>query len=194
MPNLAVFPRGYSVLTDDLTVSRVVEGDTEVIRLYSELNQKRESEIDWEFKRQVLFCAKRLIGSNFAKWVTAQEQNKYLNGKAIRFVADTIKFIVEGRREITNVNWLPLLSNEPTPGVLQNRDYSLSREHIKASVELGDFYLSKWLSQSNGFNDLVVTLFILYGSADRKDLRSKASVGVTFPTTYAATAYHHDNN
>ena len=194
MPNLAIFPRGYSVLTEDLSVLKMVEGDPEVTRLYNELHQKRESEIDWAFKRQVLFCAKRLIGSNFSRWIASQEQNKYLNGKAMRFIADTIKFITEGRREITNINWLPLLDNEPVPGVLQNRDYSLSKEHLKVSAALGDFYLSKWLSQYDGFSDLVVTLYVLYGEIDQKVAHSKRTVGMTFPTTYAATAFHHENS
>lgn len=187
MPNVAIYPRGFSLVSKTLTEPKSVDGDAEVTRLYHTLHQKKESEIDWVFKRSVFIAATRLIGDNFGAWVKLQESNRYLDSKSIRFIADTIKFITEGRREVTNINWLPILNNDPKPISIHGREYALSSAHIKAANEIGFDFITAWCKQTGGFNDLLITLYAMYGEIDKREALNKNRGEVVFHTAYTAT-------
>ncbi|MFK5165221.1 hypothetical protein, partial [Propionibacterium freudenreichii] len=89
-----------------------------------------------------------------------------LDGNAIRFIGDTIKFITEGRREVSHLNWLPLLTNLPQEDLIQNRRYALSKTQMDAVRSINLNWIQAWLSQPGGFEDLLISLYAMYGEID----------------------------
>lgn len=168
MHNFTIYPRGFApALTPggDNISARVaaVDGDEQVTLLYKEFFAKHGDYRSWEFKAQILRAAKRLIGRNFRAWIDRQVANPYLNDNAISFIADLLKFIRSGRRSIDTLNWLPILQNIPSEGLVQARRIKLSEEDLKFADSLGQYYLSAWLRQHNGIEDLLISLYCMFG-------------------------------
>lgn len=188
MPKRSVYPRGYDVVTPNgfakLQVI-TVDGDTEVTQLYNQHMAKHGEYRSWAFQSAVLRAAKRLIGRSLLDWVERQTHNRNLNGPAIRFIADTIKFIETGRREISNINWLPLLTNMPQEDLIQNRKFELSSAHIDVVRKCNNNYLQAWMDMPGGYEDLLVTLYILYGEIDAEAaLNASGAMAVQSPKNY----------
>jgi hypothetical protein len=190
MPKRSVYPRGFDTVQPNgslkLTIT-TVDGDSEVTQLYNQHMTKHGEYRSWAFQSAVLRAAKRLIGRSLLDWVEVQNRNKYLNGNAIRFLADTLRFIDTGRREISNINWLPLLTNMPQEDLLQNRKFVLTPAHIAIARKCGNNFLKEWLDAPGGYEDLLVTLYILYGEIDAEAaLNASGAMAVQSPKNYKA--------
>lgn len=182
MPNRLVYPRGYDRVegvAHSITAVRSVEGDTEVTLLYRQYMAKHGEYQSWAFRAAVMQAAKRLIGRELARWVNQQNANRHLDGNAIRFIGDTIKFITEGRREVSHLNWLPLLTNLPQEDLIQNRRYALSKTQMDAVRSINLNWIQAWLSQPGGFEDLLISLYAMYGEIDSVAAFKSSGAGKT---------------
>jgi hypothetical protein len=180
------YPRGFSLVGSAVNGESRVSGDPEVTRLYREMLDNPMLTKNWKWMRDAFIVGKRLIGNDFGEWVSRQESNPYLNDMGIRFVADTIKFVTEGKREISVIGWLAALTNEPAMGMVRDRKFHLSKDHIAASKGISIFFIRKWLQKPGGFIDFMTTLYIAYGEHDKTYVnKSSGKNAVMVPQIYA---------
>lgn len=105
--------------------------------------------------------------SNFTNWYVMQHKSPVTTDLHIRFLNETIDFILTGERKTNVFTWLNLLACTENTG-----NYTLVDNNILAKIEKGGIKTIKellivWLRKENGLNDLVMTLFILFGSVQK---------------------------
>jgi hypothetical protein len=82
------------------------------------------------------------------------------------FILDTVRYVATGRRKFSIHTWPALVSYEVplvNESVAGRRDIYLLIESLQLSTNTNAF-LQKWLSQADGFNDLMYTLHLLFGT------------------------------
>lgn len=175
MHKVHVYPRGFmsGARNDDVEVTPVpvsqvtteVEGDDIIMALYNEYMAKSYIRHSPDFQLQVVKRWLQLVGP-MGLWVQRQvSNNRFLYDQNYEFLVDTLKFIHSGRRSISNLlSWYQLVSEypDPVPGVTQDRWNSVMRKLISPPTE---DLMAKWLSHPTGFDDLMMTAFIMFGDS-----------------------------
>ncbi len=176
MYKVHVYPRGFmsGARNDDVEpgvelnsspVTVEVEGDHVIMALFNEYQAKAYIRHSPEFQLQVVKRMIQLLGP-INLWVNRQvSRNRFLYDQNYEFLIDTLKFIHTGRRGISNLmSWYQLLSEYPDsiPGVCQDRWNSVVR---KISQPLTEDLIAMWLSHPTGFDDLMMTAFIMFGDS-----------------------------
>lgn len=165
---LVISPRGFSSTrsTTKPTDTIFSDGDPEINGIYAEMIKRPSAIREWTFVASVLRVASRLLGNDLTAWVGAQRSNLYLHAQAINFVNDTINYINGKQRTIAVVNWIELLEERPEP-----LPRKLSTPMIGDLGTMSSRHLTTWLSRDRGLEDLVYTLFVMYGDANPSALR-----------------------
>lgn len=171
MPNVVkMFPRGYSggeASSQPANYTR--EGDPEINQLYDKYCQGNSHSGSWSFRRQVLAAAKRLLNGH-TNWFIRQDANPMVMAYTYEFLLDTLRFVATGRRRISIHCWPDLLSHNPEDGLTR---ISERQQIAEAFVDLAlstsvDAVLQRWCGQPKGFDDLMVTLHLLFGEVNLK--------------------------
>jgi len=120
----------------------------------------------WEFRCRVIAEAKRLFGGNY-NWFIMQDSNAQLVNWNYKFLLDTIRFIATGRRELDIHAWPMLLTDEPPTGLqLIGARADISAMFKKLALQTSvEAMLQRWCMQKNGFDDMMLTLNMLFGKA-----------------------------
>jgi hypothetical protein len=158
-----IYPRGFVVVaaSDDSDVKRTV-GDDEVDYLYRVFVNREAGYDSWEFRSETIKVAKRLMGLSLTGWAGRHADSRFLNINARAFIKDTVRFLETGRRSMSGRNWLDLLETDPSPLPVALRDNAT--ELPEALVRDTMTYIQRWLSHTGGFEDLLTSLAIMYGS------------------------------
>lgn len=172
MPNkVKVFPRGYSGgQADSLPSHRTRSGDPEINRLFDLYTQHGVRSTDWTFRREVVKAAKRLM-SGHTNWFTRQDSNRMVTAYNYQFLLDTVRFIATGQRRISIHSWPDLLSNVEEEGLAQvSERHDIADLFTKMALSTSaDAMIQKWCSQRKGFDDMMNTLFLLFGEIHVRD-------------------------
>lgn len=171
MPNILQFPRGYCVAYDTIgdqsNYHDAVDGDVEFNTVYNAFINHSANHDGWEFRSLVLKIAIRMFG-DFRKWLALQAKNPALYGNNYDFLHDTLKFITTGERNVSVLNWLELLTEQPAnlpQGNLDRRiDELLQGTGFGISVTTEQI-IAQWCSQPMGFEDMLCTMHVLFGKA-----------------------------
>lgn len=156
-----LYPRGFATPGEGSTFRRH-DGDEEVTRLFYDFVQRRVDTSVWSYRRQVILAAVRLFG-NFNHWLSLQDANDYLHGRNYEFLQDTVHYLQNGMRQVSVNNWPDLMEykpekkdrrQRPVVGSLAN-DFRLPIEQV----------LSLWCSRAGGFEDLVCSLYLFFGTS-----------------------------
>lgn len=97
-------------------------------------------------------------------------QNKLVpvNKTVQRFLNDTVKFIETGKRDAEVSTWVYLIHESVTQPQETKAGYGQQQDKPvfkgKLSDDIDTQFLAKWVAQPNGFNDLMWTLRILFGT------------------------------
>lgn len=173
MPKGNVYPRGYMLPlgpVDDASCKNArVPGDEEVITLYTLYMNQNVNTDSWSYRKRVLIAARRLF-KNFHTFAGMQVKNEYLYGMNYDFLQDTYNFILEGKRKTHPTNWMGLFIEhpEPRPQDIPAR-FSKHTPHKVLSVYLTvEDILAAWCARPNGFEDMVCTLYVLFGNSLHK--------------------------
>lgn len=147
------------------------EGDQEVAEVYTAYFRQDAISKSWELKVSTMVAALRLFGPSFYDWALQQLDNEYLNNKAIRFIADTVKFIEYGSRDMPALLWSDILDSVPVADKVPS---TVLRTELRAVLTAlrnnsDPQYLYKWLQQPNGFEDLLACLSICFGPDRRPE-------------------------
>lgn len=144
-------------------------GERRIQELFIRYSKNPELKDSVPFKLEAIETMANLYGV-FSRFMSYQFDFNYLmHGLNLDFLEDTIRYITTGRRDYSLLTWKELVSRNPDYIVrvnAQRRWYSVSKTFgIKNDTDL-KHYISMWCSQSGGFEDMLYTTWILFGSPD----------------------------
>lgn len=141
---------------------------------------KSQDRLTWDEKSAVLELAMAGFGSRVGGWFSAISMGKPLR-RNMDFLVDTVSFIQTGRRNISVQNWRELLwrdgsSLSTQPCVVVARDQTYSDLVIYMKLCTTEAMLCQWCAQPKGFQDMVCTLDILFGSSQPRNIEPHRDV------------------
>lgn len=151
----------------DLVANPIVEG------LYSQYIKRSINSNTFEFRQKVLQAALHSFGTpDFGLWFESQFKSPACGDLHRRFLDDTLKFLRNGRRDMSLETWGSLITiTDEGDHIGKLSDYANEFFGIGQGVRVTDRrnYLNTdviqmWCSHPNGFEDLLGTLHILFGS------------------------------
>ena len=165
----------YSVNTHQDN-GRSIEANPNVESLYAEYIKNCTKVDSPEFRAQVLKATITAFGTkNFAIWYAIQFKSLAAGRLHKQFLEDTLKFILDGRREMSLETWqsLVLITDEGDKiGTHGNSDVVKSFfaiydnqdvQSAKTRFNLIDV-IQDWCSKPGGIEDMLGTLHILFGN------------------------------
>lgn len=124
----------------------------------------------FEFRERMLAVAFDAFGTDqFDSWFRRQYDSPAMSELHSRFLDDTLHYIETGTREMKPLIWARFLdaaADTPRPDkmsdVAKSFFFSKNGKRIEGSGDL-EKVLARWLSYSNGVDDLIGTLMVLFG-------------------------------
>ena len=175
------FPRGYRIIhhaskvdldgvsSEYIQRSRnetflLEQGDTEVDRLYQDFAKVGYDTRRWQEVSRIIRAAIRLI-PDFEVFMDWQRDNPYLDGMNYEFLHDIGRFLSLGRRDMEPMTALSLMEERPQIHAIGSRKPPQSTLSRATSQRLlGARYIEIWLAQRGGVEDVMKSLYILFGS------------------------------
>ena len=147
------------------------KGIPEVDSLWNESQSGLSFITSFDFREKILKAALSAFGTlSFYDWCNLQNKNIYLTAMHKRFLNDTFSFIEEGKRAMPVSTWGSLLSIKAASSqdreelFLMNEFFRMNQpEFGRKSFRLSDT-LVDWCRQENGFEDLLMTTHLIFGS------------------------------
>lgn len=147
------------------------KGIPEIDDLWNEYQSGVSFITSFEFREKILKNALSAFGTlSFYDWCNLQNKNIYLTAMHKRFLNDTFSFIQEGKRSIAVSTWRSLLSMKVVSSqdkeevFLMNEYFRMNEgEFARKSFRLSDT-LVDWCREENGFEDLLMTIHLIFGS------------------------------
>lgn len=148
-------------------------GNPQVDQLVKDYQTGTKLISSFDFREQIITIALTSFGSySFYEWCKLQNKSPYFTQMHKRFLNDTFSMLEGNPRSINISTWQSLLSfKEANIADIQSEylfdDFFRANEAIvcRRSFRLSD-NISTWCAQVNGFEDLVMTLNILFGSVE----------------------------
>lgn len=128
------------------------------------------------FRKRILTTALSAFGTkSFYYWYRAQYKSPIFSDNHSRFLDDTMKFIETGHRELDCSTWLRVLAfddSHPTYEIAAAmREAGMSataRDFFGGAAEdlnlALDEVIQQWVSHKGGFEDLAITMNIMFGN------------------------------
>jgi len=144
----------------------------EVERLYAQHINRAPNSTSFEFKRSVLKTALSAFGTPmFDFWYRMQFKSPAAGQLHREFLEDTLRFISEGRRNVSLETWASLLTGEEQrQGGEQISQYAeeffgITSSGIHRHPMNRQFteVIQSWCAKPNGLEDLLCTMHLLFG-------------------------------
>ncbi|BEG72734.1 hypothetical protein [Pseudomonas phage vB_PaeM_PS119XW] len=145
------------------------QGDPRVVELMVEYTNFPRRAVYWEFRKRVIDLALIKFSGNY-NWFIRQDNNAMIADHNYAFLQDTVRFIATGKRRVNIHAWPMLLTAEPPAGVQlieDRRDIAELFLSYNLSPNENDM-LQEWLKKKGGFDDLMYTMNMLFGSVPEK--------------------------
>ncbi len=147
------------------------KGIPQVDSLWKEYESGVKFITSFDFREKILKLALISFGTlSFYDWCNLQNKNIYFTALHKKFLNDTFKFIEEGKRSVANTTWQSLLSmkeanSQDSEAVYEMNDFFRMNqgEDYRRSFRLS-ITLEEWTMKENGFEDLLMTLHLLFGT------------------------------
>lgn len=155
------FPSGFRtpVGPDDVTAN---DGDVQITALHKVYADGMTVSQTWEFKSEVLECAKRLI-PNLKEFLLANRGNANISYTAYEFLNDSVKFIETGRRDINCTTHIELVKLEQESITEVKKPIKSTRPDISYTLP-NQRYLTYWARRPGGIEDILCTLNYIFGT------------------------------
>lgn len=174
-PSGVLYPRGFLIAA---AVGGVVQdqGHRNVDQLVNLLFAGRVNTQGFSYYREVFPIAMELFG-DFPRFLATQKNNPFLYGYNYEFLLDTLKFILTGCRKVSIHNWRPLLAEwaEPHSDHKQRASSGQLAEFKALMGRPGAEIVAQWCSYPNGFEDMVMTMWLMFGSSFEADQTQSAA-------------------
>jgi hypothetical protein len=125
----------------------------------------------FDFRERILKLAFVAFGTlSFYDWCNLQNKNIYFTALHKKFLNDTFNFICSGKRSVANTTWQSLLSMKEANSKDSETIFELNEffringpDTYRRSFRLSDA-VNQWVMQENGFEDLLMTIHLLFGT------------------------------
>ena len=146
--------------------------------LFTEYEQDNAKLKDFDFREHILQAAKFVFdGRTIADWVKFQCLSEYYTVKHSNFLADTLRYLKSGKREMSIDTWLHLV-NASLPGSKKQgkclyaefAQYKMRTyvHFLNTDVESINTNLVHWVSHEGGFRDLLIFMKIVFGKPEER--------------------------
>lgn len=161
----------YQVVGDSrypkVPINVMDEGDPRIQTLFARYGNDSNLIDNVAFKLEAIEIIRELYGA-FGRFLAYQFDYNYLmHGLNLEFLEDTLRFITTGKRDYSLLTWKELVARNPDYIVRTNGNqrwyHAKSNFGIKKDTDL-EHYISMWCSHSGGFEDMLYTTWILFGS------------------------------
>lgn len=170
MTDTCVTPRGFTFKAPS-SVSNQPDASALmgcVDNLYEAYINRTENTDSWSYRSKVLEVARAIFGHNFGQWLFSQEMNRMLDIHARQFLEETARFVLYGRRHIGIRSHFELITEYPSRPIPVSRldlCSTLRLEGSNSSALQTSSILQRWCSHPGGFEDMLCTLYVLFGKA-----------------------------
>lgn len=146
----------------------------DIENLYQDLAREAVGVGTFEFEERALTAALKAFGTdNFYLWFEAQYKNSAAGDYHGKFLADTIKFIETGRRDVnlSSWNWLIVPSTDGTkisPASIETKQFFGFNEYGERRHRRNDDLvrvIQDWCSQPDGLEDMLTSLHLMFGKS-----------------------------
>jgi hypothetical protein len=181
-PRLAVKPRPFDVRIRTTPIASVVtpqqgvaEANAAVEMLHAQYVRRAAVTMSFEFREKVLIAALDAFGTvSFTDWYHSQPESPAFGDTHQRFLDDTLRFILQGRRYLSLESWASFLlptdaGIRPVEGGEIEEEFFSYMESAQpvtggtGTVLLADV-IQQWTSRPGGIEDLLGTLHLLFGN------------------------------
>lgn len=141
--------------------------DKEVNQLYNEFITLHSSTESFDFKTRIIKCTLRLMGDPVHWFNTQMLDNDHLHGSNLDLIEDTLRFILTGKRKAHISVWENIIRSYPE--IVDSSERTFDKYLLETVNQNGydnnELYI-KWILQKNGINDMLRTIYILFGGSD----------------------------
>lgn len=122
-----------------------------------------------EFRERILSAAFKSFNSlSLYSWLQMQSMPETTGSLHEKFLDETLNYIVTGKREINIVQWIRLLeADTKTLSVNFSFDKQFDRTrftHTNFESNLTTDIVQRWVSLPDGFQDLMISLHVIFGA------------------------------
>lgn len=169
---------------NDLVISNVLSKDyrsasnryffsQDITKLYNKWCGDPNCLKDFDTREELLRYAKQLFGNpSFFKWVNLQVNYADLADLHEAFLTDTLEYLVNSERRLETVQWIRMLEKAiKSVENTVNFDRFFDKELYGRKVGYDKILPSNlveilriWTSKPKGFEDLLVTLYVIFGN------------------------------
>lgn len=155
----------------------------EVTELYSRWCSNPGSLKDFDFRERVIKAAfSSFANPSFYQWIRLQDEKPTVSDLHKAFIVETLEYLYACKpRNIENVQWIRLLeANEESHRVRVDIEKYFNQDTIgvcdRASVPVSlRTVIKNWVSMEHGFEDLLISLFVIFGDRSRRTDISNAT-------------------
>lgn len=127
---------------------------------------------EMDFREQLLIQAFKLFKTDkLTTWIRAQNEKPSLSNIHNVFLLETIKFAAGiEKRSLENVQWISLIDySDRAQAVRVDMDDYFREDSKYCHVPMKmDRFIQSWVSQVNGFEDLLISLYVIFGDREQK--------------------------
>lgn len=147
----------------------------EVTKMYQEMTSDYSFFNDFENREKLLNLAFQAFGNTFfGDWVDVQKNYGQIDQVHMDFLIDTARFTCGLGRTLHLMTWLRMINHSKR---FENLSFDITKglsaeqakDIIQQSAAMPEM-ISRWVSQPEGYVDLLMTLQIVYGSRDPRIL------------------------
>lgn len=141
----------------------------EVDDLYEEWSKNNTLIKTMEFREKIIKAAKNAFNNvSIYNWLNTQKYANTVTSTHENFISETIGFVLGSPRSIQTSQWIRLLEvSEKAQSINLDIDKYFNRNNIqnqlKFSSSLLTDFIVKWVSQPNGFEDMLLSLYVVFG-------------------------------
>lgn len=141
----------------------------EVDDLYEEWSKNNTLIKTMEFRERIIKAAKNAFNNiSIYNWLNIQKYANTVTSTHVNFISETIGFVLGSPRSIQTSQWIRLLEvSEKAQSINLDIDKYFNKNNIQNQVKfssslLTDFIVT-WVSQPNGFEDMLLSLYVIFG-------------------------------
>lgn len=159
----------FAIDKDHLKPKNLYFYNDDVSKLYQEWSADSTLLRKFEFRERLLLAAIQSFGTNsFYDWVQLQSKPETTGNLHLQFLLETLDFIARGERQLNVVQWLSLLNADVKTRSVNfefDKYFDQSKHNKTIFGNAGMVYiLQEWTSRVDGFQDLLISLQVIFGS------------------------------
>ena len=164
----------------DLSAINNPDGHTanlEITRIWGKVTEGTPDYKTFDFKESILKAALSAFGTvRIIDWLRIQQESPYYSDYHTRWVDETLAYVFEGKNRIYSThNWTTLLQMVPgvtERGLTKGTKHYFYRDTYYKPLAFIDYpstnllmtdFIAKWVSQTFGIDDLIASLYVLFG-------------------------------